>query len=89
MFPSLCNNASHANIGAGYQEDVQYKNVTRQTTGGSRRQVKNVSNFVKNVKIVEFHDNIWNHHNKCIQISTNMPGIGSLIREIAVQISDM
>ena len=22
---------------------------------------------------------IWNHHEKCIQISTNMPGIGSLI----------
>ena len=30
-----------------------------------------------------------NHHEKCIQISSNMPGIGSLIREIAVQISDM
>ena len=29
----------------------------------------------KNVKILEF-DNFWNHHEKCIQISTNMPGIG-------------
>ena len=33
---------------------------------------------------MEFHDHIWNHHEKCIQINTNMPGIGSLIREIAV-----
>ena len=54
-----------------------------QTTG------KNQTNFVKNVKFVEFHDHIWNHHEKCIQISTNMPGIGSLIHEIAVQISEM
>ena len=45
--------------------------------------------FVKNVKIVEFRDHIWNQHKKCIQISTNMPGIGLLIREIAVEISEM
>ena len=44
--------------------------------------------FVKNVEIVEFHDHIWNHHEKYIQISTNMPGIGSLIREIDVEISE-
>ena len=50
---------------------------------------KNVTNLVKNVKIVEFHDHIWNHHEKCIQKSTNMPGIGSIIREIAVKISEM
>ena len=43
----------------------------------------------KNVKIVEFHDHIWNHHEKCIQKSTNMPGIGLLILEIAVLISEM
>ena len=49
-----------------------------QTTG------QQINKFVKNVKIVEFHDHIWNKHKKCIQISTNMPGIGSLIREIAV-----
>ena len=30
----------------------------------------------KNVKIMEFCHYIWNHHEKCIQISTNMPGIG-------------
>ena len=57
--------------------------------GECRRLVKNVTNFVKNVNIVEFHDHIWNHHKKCIQISTNIPSIGSLIRKIAVQISDM
>ena len=34
---------------------------------------------------LEFHEhNIWNHHEKCIQISTNTPSIGSLIREIDV-----
>ena len=46
-------------------------------------------NVVKNVKIVEFHDHIWNHREKCIQISTNMPGIGSVNREIVVEISEM
>ena len=57
--------------------------------GERRRQVKNVTNLVKNVTIVEFHDHIWNQHEKCSQRSTNMPGIGSLIREIAVEISEM
>ena len=38
---------------------------------------------------MEFHDHIWNHNDKCIQISTNTPGIGSFIREIAVEISEM
>ena len=46
---------------------------------------QNLTKFVKYVEIVEFHD----HNENCIQISTNMPGIGSLIREIAVQISKM
>ena len=45
-----------------------------------------ITHFVKNVKIVEFHDHIWNPHEKCIQISTNMPGIGSLIRKIGLEI---
>ena len=32
----------------------------------------------------------WNHHEKSIQISTNMPGIGSVNREIAVvKLSEM
>ena len=53
-----------------------------------RRHVKRLTTFVKYVEIVEFHDHIWNHHEKCIQISINMPGIGSLIREIHVKITD-
>ena len=48
-----------------------------------------VNKFVKNVEIVEFHDHIWNHHEKYIQISTHMPGIGSLIRETDVDISEI
>ena len=39
----------------------------------------------KNVNIVEFHDHIWNHHEKCIQQSTNMPGIGLAIPEITLE----
>ena len=56
-------------------------------TGDCSRQVKMLENIVKNVKIVEFHDHVRNHIEKGIQISTNMPGIGSLIHEIAVEIS--
>ena len=40
---------------------------------------KNYKFGKKNVKVVEFRDHIWNHHEKC------MPGIGSLIGEIAVK----
>ena len=36
---------------------------------------------------MEFHDHIWNHHDKCFQISTNMPGVGLVICEIAIEIS--
>ena len=38
----------------------------------------------KNKKIIflEFGNYIWNHREKCIQISTNMPGIDFVIREI-------
>ena len=50
-----------------------------------RRQVKKLTNLVKNVKMVKFHDNSWHHHEKYIKISTNMPNMCSLIREIAVQ----
>jgi len=32
---------------------------------------------------------IWNPYEKCIQKSPNMPGIGSLIREIDVTISEI
>ena len=48
-----------------------------------------LTKFTKSVKIVVFHDHFWNHNEKCIQISTNMPGISSLIHEIADKISEM
>ena len=58
--------------------------------GEYRRQVKNLTNLVKYVNILEFHDHIWNHHEKCItnKYQQNMPGIGSANREIAVEISE-
>ena len=46
----------------------------------NRRHVQNVPTFLKNTNSFEFHDHIWNHQEKCIQMSTNMTGIGSLIR---------
>ena len=55
-------------------------------TGKCRRQVKNVTNFVKNVNILEFHDHNWNHHKNCIQIRTNMPSIGLVTPEITCDI---
>ena len=55
---------------------------TYHAAGECRRQVKNVTNLVKNVKIGEFHYHIWNHYKKCIQISTNMLSIGLVIPEI-------
>ena len=36
-----------------------------------------------------FHGHICNHHEKYIQKSANMPGIGSLIREIDVKMSEI
>ena len=58
---------------------------TFHAAGMSRRQSKNVTKVSKNFNILEFFNHIWNHHEKYIQISTSMPGIGSLIREIAVR----
>ena len=62
--------------------------VSTYAAGECRRQVKNLTNCVKNVKFVEFYDHVWNHHEKYIEINTNIPGIGSLIHEIAVTISE-
>ena len=53
--------------------------------GECRRQVKKLTYFVKNVEIVEFHYYIWNHHEKYIEISTNMPSIGLVILEITCE----
>ena len=55
----------------------------------SRRQVKHFTRVSKNINILEFHGHIWNHHEKYIQMSTNMLGIGSLFREIDVKISEI
>ena len=52
----------------------------------SRRQVQNITICFKNVKIIQFGDHIWNHHEECIQTSTNMPSIGSKICEIGFEI---
>ena len=49
---------------------------TFHATSVSRRQIKNVTKNSKNSKILEFGDYIGNQHEKFIQISTNMPGIG-------------
>ena len=51
--------------------------------------IQNFPQKLKYVKILEFWDYIWSHHEKCIQLSTNLPGIGSLICEIHVQMSEM
>ena len=48
----------------------------------SRPHVKKLDFPPKKIKILEFGDYIWNHHEICIQISTNIPGIGLGIREI-------
>ena len=54
-----------------------------------REQTTKSYKISQNFIILEFHYHIWNHHEKCIQISTNMPGIGSLICEIDVKISQI
>ena len=37
----------------------------------------NILQNQKNVNILEFGDDIWIHHEKCIQMNTNMPSTGS------------
>ena len=61
---------------------------TRQASADDRSKIEQ-NLHKKKVKIVEFHGHIWHHHEKCIQQSTNMPGIGSLIREIDIKISEI
>ena len=60
--------------------DVLFAFNTFHAAGKCRRQVKHLTNYVNFFKIVEFHEHIWNHYEKYIEISTNMPAIGSLIR---------
>ena len=53
--------------------------------GECRREVNNLTNFAKNVNIVEFHYHIWNHREKSIHISTNISSIGLVIPEITCE----
>ena len=42
----------------------------------------------KNFRILEFGGDIWNRDEKCIQMSTNMPGVGSVFCEISFEFYD-
>ena len=42
--------------------------------------------MLKNVNILKFDYYIWNPHEKYIEISTNIPSIGLIIREIGFEI---
>ena len=59
------------------------------TSRVSRRQFENVTTLSKMSKMWNLVTIFWNHHENCIQISTNTPGIGSLIREIHVKITEI
>ena len=58
---------------------------TYHAAGECRRQFKNLTNLLKKVKTVGFQYHIRIHHEKCIQISTNMPSIGLVIPEITCE----
>ena len=45
--------------------------------------------MLKNVNILEFHDLIWIHHEKCIELIAHMSSIGLEIPEIAFEISKL
>ena len=60
----------------------------RQASVDDRSKIVNKIVKIK-IKIVEFHGYIWNRREKYIQKSTNMSGIGSLIREIDVTNSEI
>ena len=55
---------------------VHYPLILSMRQASADDRSKYVANLVTNVKLVEFHDHIWNNYGKYIQISTNMPGIG-------------
>ena len=63
--------------------------ITFHAAGECRQRVKNFTKYSKNDNVSEMSWHIWDHHGKCIQISTNITGIGSLIREIDVNISEI
>ena len=71
-------------------KENQWLTHTYHAAGVNRRHnCTKLHKISKNVNIFEFHDHNWDHHEKCIQLSTNMPSIGSLIREIVVEISEI
>ena len=49
-------------------------------------QKKKTQHFLKNINISDFQSHIWNHYEKCIQKSTNMPRIGLVMYEIGFDI---
>ena len=59
---------------------------TYNAAGVSRRQHQIVTNFVKKCQHSGIWLLFWNHYEKRIQKSPDMPGIGSLIREMDVKI---
>ena len=59
---------------------------TRQARADDMSKISQFFKKSKNVNILKFGDYIWNHHEECIQISTNMPSIGSIMCEIGFEI---
>ena len=53
---------------------------------GGRLQDQHFKKCVINVKTILYQCHIWNHHDKCIQISTNMPGY--VFRKIVSEIGE-
>ena len=66
-----------------------YRYPYHATDVSKRQEVQKFKNKFKHSNIPEFCDYIWNHHKKFKQISTNMPGIGSIIRELDVKMSEI
>ena len=56
--------------------------LTLSTRQAAADDIPKFHKMFKNCQIIEFHYLIWNKHEKCIEISTNMPSIGSVIIEI-------
>ena len=75
-------------LGAGFHQPVDgvhclslVSHIDKRFPRSRRLQttLPNINKMLKNVKIIEFYHHIWNHHTKCIKISTSMPSIGSVI----------
>ena len=60
---------------------VCFPRVSRVQTTGQK-----FDKFGKKCQNLEFHDFILNHHEKCIQISTNNPSVGLVIPEVTSEI---